>query len=140
MLIHARLIADTHFLGRFETSLLLLHRNAVVPWFIVVPDSVETELLDLPRPVREAVLEESAQVATFVQSYFGSSKVNFAAIGNIVPQLHLHVVGRDPGDNCWPAPIWGNLTEDKQYPASECEAICAALVADYGLQRDAGRV
>lgn len=132
MSIHARLLADTHVLGRVEISWLLLHRNAVVPWFILVPDCVESEFLALPPVVRETVLDESVRVAAFIRSYFGSSKINFAAIGNIVPQLHLHVVGRDPGDICWPAPVWGNLAQDSQYPESEIESISAALMTNYG--------
>jgi diadenosine tetraphosphate (Ap4A) HIT family hydrolase len=131
--IHERLLADTHSLGKFDVCRLLLHRNAVVPWMILVPDRVETELLELPRTVRETVLDESARVAAFVQSHFGSPKINFAAIGNIVPQLHLHVVGRDPTDICWPAPVWGNLTEERSYPTVELESITAQLTASYDL-------
>ena len=137
MLIHERLLADTHVLGRFEISWLLLHRNAVVPWLILVPDCAGSEFLDLPRAVRDTVLDESTRVAAFVRSYFRSSKINFAAIGNIVPQLHLHVVGRDPGDICWPAPVWGNLTESKRYAESEIESIGAALTTGYGLSEGA---
>lgn len=135
MSIHDQLRADTHMLGQFDRSRVLLHRNAIVPWLILVPDCIETELFALARGVREQLLAESAQAAAFIQAHFGSSKINFAAIGNVVPQLHLHVVGRDPGDTCWPAPVWGNLVEDKSYTESEVVAIIEMMSVDFGLRR-----
>jgi len=133
--IHEQLRADTHSLGSFDNSRVLLHRNAVVPWIILVPDCVEKELFALPREVRELVMDESARAAEFIRFYFGSSRINFAAIGNIVPQLHLHVVGRDPDDICWPAPVWGNLDAVKRYADSEVESIVAVMTAKFDLRR-----
>jgi len=135
MSIDEQLRADTHILGKFEHSRVLLHRNAVVPWFILVPDCVETELFALPRIVREQLLEESSQTAAFIRSHFGSSKINFAALGNVVPQLHLHLVGRVPGDICWPAPVWGNLVEIKPYAEAQIASIVSLLTAKYDLRR-----
>ena len=66
-----------------------------------------------------------------------SSKINFAAIGNIVPQLHLHVVGRERSDPCWPNPIWGHLTDSPAYADADVTAIRAALAVGYGLVADA---
>ncbi len=136
MSIHEQLRADTHILGQFDQSRVLLHRNAIVPWLILVPDCIETELFALARSVREQLLAESAQVAAFIQTHFGSPKINFAAIGNVVPQLHLHVVGRDPSDTCWPAPVWGNLVEEKSYTDTEVVDIIKAMSADFGLRRN----
>lgn len=134
MPIHRQLLSDTHVLGRFEYSAVLLHRNAHTPWVILVPEREETELFALPRGVRENLMEEVARAARFIQAHFGSTKINFAAIGNVVPQLHLHVVGRDPDDICWPAPVWGNLEQFKPYAAADVESIVRAMTANHELQ------
>ena len=74
-----------------------------------------------------------AAVAAFVKNTLGWPKVNFGAIGNLVPQLHLHVVGRRPGDACWPAPVWGNLPEGETWAPTRVEDLVARLVATTGL-------
>lgn len=134
MTIHERLCADAHILGRFQHSTVLLHRNAHVPWLMLVPECDETEFLALATGLREQLLDESARLAAFVQAHFGSPKINFAAIGNIVPQLHLHVVGRDPGDICWPAPVWGHVPETKSYSEADVNLAIAVLREQYALR------
>lgn len=133
--IHAQLLADCHRLGRLPVCHLLLNSNAVVPWFILVPECDAGDLLDLEIAARAAVMNEAAKVAGFVKDYFALNKINFGAIGNIVPQLHLHVVGRRPGDACWPAPIWGHLHETREYSAQEVAAIGQQLERQCGLRR-----
>lgn len=132
--IHAQLAHDTHLLGHLEDTAVLLHRNASVPWFILIPATQATEFLALPEALRNRVLGESARTAAFVQQYFGSPKINFAAIGNVVSQLHLHVVGRDPADCCWPNPVWGHLHGSADYSAAEVGAIAAAMSTHCALQ------
>ncbi|HEX2930326.1 MAG TPA: HIT family protein [Candidatus Binatia bacterium] len=134
--IHHQLLLDTHRLGRFEFSHILLHKNAAVPWFILVPETSATDLLDLPADLRVSVMNEAARVSMFIKNDLNYSKVNFAAIGNIVPQLHVHVVGRKPGDPCWPAPIWGNLKETGEYSSARIGEITKRLVEFHRL--DAG--
>jgi diadenosine tetraphosphate (Ap4A) HIT family hydrolase len=125
--ISEQLAADTHTLGMFDCSHVLLHSNAIVPWVILVPICTETEFLKLPTLLRDKLVAESAAVGEFIQDHFGSTKINFAAIGNIVPQLHLHIVGRVPGDICWPSPIWGNLSESKNYTDREIQSVVDGL-------------
>ena len=112
--IHHQLLLDTRCLGRFQICHLLLHKNAILPWFILVPESNLTDLLDLPVDLRGFVLNEAGQVSSFIKNSLNYPKVNFAAIGNIVPQLHVHVVGRSPDDPCWPAQVWGHLKETRE--------------------------
>ncbi len=114
-IIHPQLLADCHLLGKLASGQLLLHRNAAVPWFILVPDTVETELLDLPAKTRELIIDDCAAIAALIKHYFDVAKINFATIGNMVPQLHLHIIGRSPGDACWPETVWGNLATEKFY-------------------------
>jgi diadenosine tetraphosphate (Ap4A) HIT family hydrolase len=127
--LHPRLLADCHRLGHIGTYHLLLHRNAALPWFILVPETGVADLLDLDPATREAVLDACTLVSSYIKAEFGVPKVNFAAIGNLVPQLHLHLVGRTPGDPCWPAPVWGNLGSGPEYSPGQIAAIAAALRA-----------
>lgn len=94
---------------------VLLHRNAALPWFILVPDTRMQDLLDLPEHHRDRVMADCAAVSEFIKQVLGFDKVNFAGLGNVVPQMHLHVIGRHPNDSCWPQPIWGNLSEVAHY-------------------------
>ena len=126
--IHPQLLADCHRLGRFDFCHVLLNRNAAVPWFILVPETAMMDLLDLPTQQRSGALNEARLVSQFVKQELGYPKVNFAAIGNVVPQLHLHVVGRRPDDPCWPAPVWGHLNVHLEYSAARLAELTDALV------------
>ena len=132
--IHPELLADCHRLGRFNLCHVMLHRNAVLPWFILVPQCDVADLLDLPEVLRNRAMKEAAIVSEFIKRELAYPKVNFAGIGNVVPQLHLHVVGRKPGDPCWPAPVWGNLRETREYSGPEVHRIRESLVRRAGLK------
>ena len=128
--IHHQLQLDTHYLGKFPLSHILLHKNAVLPWFILVPESAAGDLLDLPEDLRHVAMQEAAVVSEFIKKVLGYPKINFAAIGNVVPQLHLHVVGRRPGDGCWPAPVWGHPSETREYSAAALRDMNAAFARE----------
>ncbi len=113
--IHPRLLADCHRLGRFRVCHVLLHRNAAAPWFILVPEVEAADLLDLDPSIRGDVLDECTLVARYLKQHLHYEKLNFAQLGNQVPQMHLHVIGRRPDDACWPQPVWGNLPEGEAY-------------------------
>ena len=132
--IHPQLLADCHRLGRLEFCHVLLNRNAVLPWFILVPETAVTDLLDLPEAQRTGALSEAAVIAQFIKRHLGYAKINFAAIGNVVPQLHLHVVGRKPGDPCWPAPVWGHLVESQEYSDQRVGEIRDLLIRQCSLK------
>jgi diadenosine tetraphosphate (Ap4A) HIT family hydrolase len=103
----ARLQADCHILGELDAGLLLLLNNALVPWFILVPRTEASELYQLDTELQQKVWREIDVLSRFVQAEFNVQKMNVAAIGNIVRQLHIHVVGRKPDDYCWPGVVWG---------------------------------
>lgn len=113
--IHPQLLSDCHYLGRLTATEVLLHRNAALPWFILVPDTRIDDLLDLPEHHRDVVVADCAAVSSFIKQVLGFGKVNFAGLGNVVPQMHLHVIGRRPDDPCWPQPVWGNLPDGGWY-------------------------
>jgi diadenosine tetraphosphate (Ap4A) HIT family hydrolase len=103
----ARLQQDCFRLGQLEFCHVLLLDNAAVPWFVLVPETAVTEVCDLPVAQQQVLLQETTAVANFVRQAFVTDKLNVAAIGNIVRQLHVHVVGRSQNDYCWPGVVWG---------------------------------
>jgi diadenosine tetraphosphate (Ap4A) HIT family hydrolase len=131
--IDPQLLADCHAIGKFDFCYLLLQKNAAVPWFILVPETEERDLLDLPAKWRTKAISEAAAVSDFIKKILRYPKTNFAAIGNVVPQLHLHVVGRKPDDPCWPAPVWGHLANGPKYSRKRITEIAALLLEHYGL-------
>ena len=103
----SRLQSDTHHLGYFKGLHLLLMNNSRVPWFILVPETEKTELFELSLELQETCMEAVRLLSSFVKGTLKADKLNIAAIGNVVSQLHIHVVGRFEGDFCWPNPVWG---------------------------------
>jgi diadenosine tetraphosphate (Ap4A) HIT family hydrolase len=106
---------------------LLLHRNASLHWFILVPHTATIDLLDLPADEREALLGEASKVSSYLKQTLGYPRVNVGALGLVVPQLHLHVIGRREDDPCWPAPVWGNLEMSAEYSSAQVNQIRADL-------------
>lgn len=133
--IHPRLRDDCHVLGRLPFSMVLLQRNAQLPWFILVPKTDARELCRLPAPQREVLTAEIDLVSRFVLDHFRSDKLNVAAIGNLVSQLHVHVVGRKVGDACWPGVVWGGLTEFSAYSDVALTTLVEALSVLPGFTR-----
>lgn len=126
MEIHQQLAQDCYQILKTKNIQVLLHRNASVPWFILVPlsDSVEyLEVFELPHGQRADLNWLSDCLSQYLIESFQVEKINVAAIGNLVPQLHIHVVGRKSGDPCWPNPVWGNLSEFAEYSDQEIEKI-----------------
>lgn len=107
MKLDERLKADCHVICELTESTLLLLNNALVDWFILVPHCEEMELTNLPFQQQTAILSEVNQVARFIQQNGEPDKLNIATLGNVVSQLHIHVIGRKHSDPYWPAPVWG---------------------------------
>lgn len=106
--IHQQLANDCVFLGHFPLCRLLLMNDSQYPWFILVPDRVEIrEIYQLDESDRRQLMDESCQLSEFLIDIYGGDKLNVAALGNQVPQLHLHHIVRYTTDVAWPAPIWG---------------------------------
>jgi diadenosine tetraphosphate (Ap4A) HIT family hydrolase len=106
--LHSKLAEDTVLVGRLELSLVLLHRDSQYPWCILVPQrETVTEIHHLDLGDRQRLMVESCFLAEVMVDLFAPRKMNVAALGNMVPQLHLHHVARFAEDNAWPHPIWG---------------------------------
>lgn len=132
--INSTLLADCYYLGHLPATELLLHRNGSVPWFILVPDTELQDILDLPSEHRSAVMADCAAISSFIKQVLGLEKVNFAGLGNVVPQMHLHVIGRSTVDPCWPQPIWGNVVDSEDYLPGQVEEWQQMLVRTAGLR------
>jgi len=126
-----RLAADTHRLGQLALSEVLLMDNALLPWFILVPHVSETELFQLDETRRQQLFDETTALSSFVAEGFPVDKLNVAAIGNVVAQLHVHVVGRRQDDFAWPGVVWGR-PEREAYAAMTVTEIRERLVAAFG--------
>lgn len=125
-----QLAADCHVLGELDAGLLLLLDNALVPWFILVPRTEATELYQLDEEMQGIVWRDINALSEFVHTQFEVVKLNVAAIGNKVPQMHIHVVGRHPDDYCWPDVVWG-AEGRADYSDERVRVIVSALEADY---------
>ena len=106
--IDPRLAADTHAIGALPFSELLLMDDARFPWVILVPRIAGArELIDLDEGDQRLLLGEIDRVARALESLLHPDKLNIAALGNVVPQLHVHIIARFAADEAWPSPVWG---------------------------------
>lgn len=131
--LHPQLLADCHRLGQLPGAWLLLQRNTLLPWLILVPETLSEDFLSLPSAQLGLLMQQSQQLAGFMRAELGAKRINFASIGNLVPQLHLHLIGRHPGDACWPKPVWGHLAAGPDYSAEQVQHLQQRLAAQCGL-------
>ena len=123
----SHLAKDNFILGEFETSLVLLMNNKVAPWFVLVPKVAGvSELYELDKDMQASLMDEINRLSEFVKQQFVVDKLNVAAIGNIVKQLHIHVVARAEGDYCWPGVVWGTDFSE-QYLAEEVDELVSKM-------------
>jgi diadenosine tetraphosphate (Ap4A) HIT family hydrolase len=122
-----QLARDTHDIGGLGLSRALLMNDRRFPWLILVPQRPGlVELIDLDPAGRAALLEEITRASRALRSELAPHKLNVAALGNMVRQLHVHVIARFHGDAAWPRPVWGVGTADP-YGEDELEAMSARL-------------
>lgn len=117
--LHPRLAADSVVIGRFDLSLLLLSKDANYPWCILVPQVEDVfEIHHLSEAEQVQLMRESCRLSEVMTSLFDAHKMNVAALGNVVRQLHIHHIARFENDPAWPQPIWGKLPA-KDYTAEQ---------------------
>ena len=106
--LHPQLAADTVPVGDLPLCRVLLSKDANYPWLILVPRRPSiVELIDLGAADRATLTAEIDAVSRALKSITECEKLNVAALGNVVPQLHVHVIGRRHSDAAWPKPVWG---------------------------------
>ncbi|HET7921272.1 MAG TPA: HIT family protein [Gammaproteobacteria bacterium] len=125
--LHPQLEKDTLSLGRFTLCLLRLMNDSNYPWFILVPqrDAVR-EIHELEDTDRHRLWDESALLSRALTRAFSPDKLNVAALGNQVPQLHVHHIVRYRRDPAWPAPVWGRLPA-RPYQSAEAAKLVRLL-------------
>jgi diadenosine tetraphosphate (Ap4A) HIT family hydrolase len=106
--LHRQLAQDTHHIGQYELCDVLLMNDARYPWVILVPRVANIrELHELSEEQQQRLMRESSFTAKAMLALFSADKMNVAALGNMVEQLHLHHVARFTTDATWPKPVWG---------------------------------
>ena len=118
-----QLAKDTLPIGDFPLCRLLLMNDRQYPWFILVPRREDvSELFQLDEPDQRQLWKETTQLAEMLKDTFAADKMNVATLGNMVSQLHMHVIVRRKGDPAWPAPVWGKHPA-QPYSAAELQGI-----------------
>jgi len=125
--LHPLLQRDCLEIGRFGLCLLLLMNESRYPWFILVPErSGVSEIYQLPEAEQVQLIRESSSLARSLAQDFHADKINIAAIGNLVPQLHIHHVVRYRNDAAWPATVWGRF-DPEPYDQAGLDSVKAKL-------------
>jgi diadenosine tetraphosphate (Ap4A) HIT family hydrolase len=125
--LHPQLAQDTAPVGDLALSRVLLASDANYPWLILVPRKPGlNELIDLEENEQVQLMAEIAGAARAVKEITNCDKLNIAALGNQVPQLHVHVIARRRSDAAWPKPVWGAVPAKPYEPAAR-ESLLAAL-------------
>ena len=123
----SRLQQDCLLLGDFPLSRLLLMNDAQYPWFILVPRREEvSELFQLDAGDQRQLWQETTWLAETLKDTFAADKMNVATLGNVVSQLHMHVIVRRRDDVAWPAPVWGKHAA-QPYTVEQVEALKGKL-------------
>lgn len=130
--LHPQLRKDTHRIGSLALCEVLLMDNALFPWVILVPRVADMrEITDLKPSQQHLLMDEITRVSEAMQRFFEADKMNVAALGNQVPQLHLHVIARKSTDAAWPNPVWGKGRT--HYPPLKREKLIGNLRQAMGL-------
>jgi len=122
-----RLLNDCEVLGKFKLCHVLLMRDANYPWCVLVPDRDDlSEVFDLSEEDQKQLNLESNTLLAFLKNEFNADKMNVAALGNVVSQLHIHHIVRYKTDIAWPAPVWGAFPA-KSYKNEDLQKLIAKL-------------
>jgi diadenosine tetraphosphate (Ap4A) HIT family hydrolase len=131
--LHPQLASDTFVIGDLPLCRILVMNDANYPWLILVPRRRNVvEIIDLDEPSRAQLMKELASVSEALKTVTRCEKLNVAAIGNVVAQLHLHIVGRFRSDPAWPKPVWGTVPP-RAYDAADRGRFVASLRRELAL-------
>jgi diadenosine tetraphosphate (Ap4A) HIT family hydrolase len=115
-----RLADSGHFICDLPLCRVMLKNNRSWHWLVLVPRRLDIkEVFELPPPDRQQLIEEMAQAGQALKTLYNADKINTAAYGNMVPQLHIHVFARFRNDAAWPKPVW--VVDAPEIPYNELE-------------------
>jgi len=127
-----RLEADTSELGELDLCKVLLMDDARFPWVVLVPKRADlVEIIDLGSTDLVRLIEEIATASGVLEAATSPHKLNVAALGNVVRQLHVHIIARFENDAVWPAPVWGKGEREPYAPVKRAE-FAGKLRAGFG--------
>lgn len=125
--LHEQLKNDTIDIGDLPLSRVLVIKDANYPWLLLVPRREgAVEIIDLDEVEQAQLTTEVSRVARALKDVSKCDKLNIAALGNVVPQLHVHVIARRKGDAAWPRPVWG-VVPPRPHDAEEVQKFISAL-------------
>lgn len=127
--LHQKLRNDGIVLGELRNAVLLLMNNSLVPWFVIVPKTTQLEIHQLTAAEQSELNDNINALSEFILQNFAVDKLNVASIGNVVQQMHIHVIGRRKDDYCWPNVVWGR-PERVEYKQDEILKIMEKLNAN----------
>jgi len=123
-----KIAADSLPIAPLGLSDLRLMNDFRFPWLLLVPRVEATEIVDLAPAERARLLDEITEVSAALRKVTGCHKLNIAALGNVVRQLHVHVIARFTTDAAWPKPVWG-IGEALAYPAADRDRLVSQILA-----------
>jgi diadenosine tetraphosphate (Ap4A) HIT family hydrolase len=125
--LHSRLKEDTIDIGDLPLCKVLVIKDANYPWLLLVPRrDGAVEIIDLDEVEQAQLTTEVSRVARALKDITKCDKLNIAALGNVVPQLHVHVIARRTSDPAWPRPVWG-VMPPLAHDAAEVQNLISAL-------------
>ena len=125
--LHPQLEKDTIDIGDLPLSRVLVIKDGNYPWLLLVPRRADvTEIIDLDEVAQAQLMTEIVRVARALKETTGCDKLNIAALGNAVPQLHVHIIARHKSDAAWPRPVWG-VAPAIPHDAEEVQTFISAI-------------
>lgn len=125
--LHPKLVCDNHFVADLKLSRLLLAKDSNYLWLILVPRVPGAiEITDLEFKIQQQLLLEINIIGKIIKKDFNYQKLNIASLGNVVSQLHIHLIGRNQDDASFPKPIWGQV-RPKEYQLGKANQIIARI-------------
>jgi diadenosine tetraphosphate (Ap4A) HIT family hydrolase len=125
--LHPVLKKDTIFIRDLQLCQLVLMNNIFYPWVILIPkENNLSEIIDLSKDQQNLLMQEIDLISRIMKTAFSPDKLNIAALGNMVPQLHIHIIARYKTDRVFPKPVWVD-NESKPYEANEVQKIIETI-------------
>lgn len=127
-ILDARLKATSFLIGEGPLSQIRLKNNRLFPWLILIPRQAGlTEIYELKETDQQLLMQEIAKISECMKAHFKAVKMNCGALGNIVSQLHIHVIARDSNDAAWPHSVWQPGLQEEFYTSQEAEQMVLEL-------------
>ena len=125
--LHPHMAADTHLICSAENCQILLMDDARFPWIVLVPEVAGIrELYELNERQQQQAYQSILRISKSLAEYSNAEKMNVAALGNQVPQLHIHIIARYQSDAAWPGPVWG-VGQAESYSADQLQQTLSDL-------------